>query len=25
VAKGQYRLEVYINGALDKTIDYTIE
>lgn len=23
--KGQYRLEVYINGALDKTIDYTIE
>lgn len=23
--KGQYRLEVYINGALDKIIDYTIE
>lgn len=23
--KGQYRLEVYINGALDKTIDYTVE
>lgn len=23
--KGQYRLEVYINGSLDKTIDYTIE
>ena len=22
--KGQYRLEVYINGNLDKTIDYTI-
>jgi hypothetical protein len=23
--KGQYRLEVYVNGALDKTIDYTVE
>jgi hypothetical protein len=23
--KGQYRLEVYINGALDKTLDYTVE
>jgi hypothetical protein len=23
--KGRYRLEVYINGALDKTIDYTVE
>jgi len=23
--KGQYRLEVYINGALDKTINYSIE
>jgi hypothetical protein len=23
--KGQYRLEVYINGNLDKTIDYTIQ
>jgi len=23
--KGQYRLDVYINGALDKTINYTIE
>ncbi len=23
--KGQYRLEVYINDALDKTINYTIE
>ncbi|MFN2576139.1 MAG: hypothetical protein ABR607_00445 [Pyrinomonadaceae bacterium] len=22
--KGQYRLEVYINGYLDKTIDYTV-
>ena len=22
---GSYRIEVYINGALDKTIDYTIE
>jgi len=23
--KGTYRVEVYINGNLDKTIDYTIE
>ena len=23
--KGHYRLEVYINGNLDKTLDYTIE
>jgi len=23
--RGSYRVEVYINGALDKTIDYTIE
>ena len=23
--KGEYRVEVYINGVLDKTIDYTIE
>jgi len=23
--KGDYRVEVYINGALDKTIDYTVE
>ncbi len=23
--KGDYRVEVYINGALDKTTDYTIE
>jgi hypothetical protein len=24
-AKGTYRVEVYINGVLDKTIDYTVE
>jgi hypothetical protein len=24
-AKGQYRVEVYINGALDKTLNYSIE
>ena len=23
--KGSYRVEAYINGALDKTIDYTVE
>jgi uncharacterized protein involved in high-affinity Fe2+ transport len=23
--KGSYRVEVYINGVLDKTIDYTVE
>jgi hypothetical protein len=24
-AKGSYKVEVYINGALDKTINYTVE
>lgn len=24
-SKGSYQVEVYINGALDKTIDYTVE
>ena len=24
-SKGTYQVEVYINGALDKTIDYTVE